>query len=1233
MPNKSNQLFNELTDLRSVLREKLLDQHEKKTICTDEALTEMAKKRPLRLSDFLAIPGLDHDFLDRFAHLFLDVILRFVKLDIKPVKQSKHASVVLDRYKDRLTDISKTNPNLYAGKIEKIRSFDLVSAFDAEDLNLFLNMKKKTLTFDTSDEERFNHLTTLYRSINKDYKDLGTYHLYVAYPYVEGIYKKEMFPIKAPLAYMPVKLERQRKTYTLSIDTSKDLIFNRDLLLTLTKMEKSNLIVEQPELKDLSVHTVKDLLIPFYEKHGLSISATFNGYTPYRQELKEDFMKTAQTVFSLKPYVTFGRYMVYSSMIQKDMAEIIESHTYNELLEGLIDESNLYEEEKSLDLKPAETDVDESSIVYINDINFAQEKVIEMVEQEKKIVIWGPPGTGKSQTITSLIARQILKNENVLVVSEKKVALDVIYARLGHASHYAMMIDDASNKQAFYDKLHHMMHQKMPSRSLNNDIYRVEEDIKHLDQTFNEAIKLMYQTHKQGRPLAYFYERYLKDKDLIPDLSPKLIYEHMNQNIKHIDFDAIDVLGKIFDKDSKLKSYLNYHKVIKAYPWFNRLETKISRSSFLEFDQFILDFNDYVTRYQKAWFFKKRRLKKNFIQDHQMKLCFMTQKRSLDRTFLKTLLKDNSFATYVFQNLKDLNKIKTNYLQLSPLALSFLDLLSFDHLFKSVEHIETYRKYLFDGYITGFLETFRAKHQKYLFILDAYEKKMDELKNLGKEKLKVSQESFEMKLFSHALDLSNTKRIMDMRRILESDKKPSIKAFFDLFHVEMFSHVKIWLLTPEVISSILPLQFNLFDLVIFDEASQMYVEKGIPAIYRAKKVVIAGDPKQLRPSSLGMGRLDEDDPFEEDELLKQVTFDAKSLLDLARYKYKESLLNYHYRSHYQELIEFSNHAFYDGKLIISPNVKTPVEPPISYVYVKEGSFVKKRNMVEAKAVIELLKKVLKDKDETESVGIITFNSTQRDAIMNLVDEELFKKGVHQKRFEKEVFREDSHEDQSLFVKNIENVQGDERDIIIFSMGYAKDESGTIKRRFGWLNHEGGQNRLNVAITRAKKKIYFVSSLYPEELKVDDLSGKGPKLLKDFMRYCYFVSKKNHDLASEVLSSLYQKESDTRISMQSHMISDLKQRLTKAGYHVDEQIGIGQFKIHLAIFDELTSTYQLGIICDLVETNKPIARKELLHQEKFLESRGWKVTRIFHMNYYENPQKVLKDIKDRIKNAS
>lgn len=1231
MAIKRNQLLEDLSQLRETLRKKLKLEGENKPVCSDEALVEMSKRRPSRLSDFLAIPGLDRDFLDLYAHLFLDLILAYSNIDIRSVKVSSHAHGVLDRYKDRLTDISKSNPNLYMGKIQKMLSYDLYDEEKVFELELFLSRKKNIYTFDVSDEAIFSHLTTLYRFVNKDYKDYGTYHLYLAYPYVEGIFRKDAFPIKAPLAYMPVTLERNRKSYSMKFDSDKDLVLNRDLVLTLSKMEKASLDIVMPDIPDLSFKTINDVILPYYNTLGLSLSISKKtSFIPYVNERKDVFLRNRASKFILKTYITMGRYQLYSSMIQKDMSKIIESKTYNELLEGLIDESHLYDKEKPLNVTLSNKNTDESKLIYINDINFSQEKVIEMVEEEKKVVIWGPPGTGKSQTITSLIANQVLRGENVLVVSEKKVALDVIYARLGASSKYALMIDDASAKQKFYDQLSNFIDQKPTARTHNNDVYRLEESIKELDDTFNHAIKLLYQNKKQGRPIAYFYNRYIKDKDVIEKLTPKYIYNTMNQEIDNIDFDAIDLLSTVFDKDAKLKTFLDYHEVLNQYPWFGKLETKITRSSLIEFNRFMVELKSYHEKIKNAWIFKRRRLKKAFYEKHTMRLSFMSQRKAIDKKLLKTLISDQRFADYLTTSVKSLNKTKTNYLKLPAIAISFMILLLRDSLFKSIEQIEKHRTYILDAYITGFLEDFKARHQKYLFIIDDYEKKMNELKSLIHEKQEVTRESFDMKLFKHAYDFSNTKRIMDIKRLLESDKKPSIKAFFDLFYIELFSHVRVWLLTPEAISSILPLKFNLFDLVIFDEASQMYVEKGIPAIYRAKKVVIAGDPKQLRPSSLGFGRLDENDLFEEDEIITNVAYDAKSLLDLARYKYKEALLNYHYRSQYQELIEFSNHAFYEGKLIISPNVSTPTKPPISYVYVKDGTFINKRNVAEGHAVVELLKKVLKEKDEKESVGIITFNSTQRDLIMNLIDEELFRRGVHQKRLEAEVFRTDQHEDQSLFVKNIENVQGDERDIIIFSMGYAKDETGVVKRRFGWLNHEGGQNRLNVAITRAKKKIYFVSSLHPEGLKVDDLSGKGPKLLKDFMRYCFYISNKNKELAEQVLMSLYQKESDVQKLTLSLMANDLKERLTRLGYHVDQGIGIGQFKLDLAVYDAESKTYLLGIICDLVEHQDIVARKELLHQEKFLEARGWQMMRVFHMSYYENPNAVIKEIKDHLK---
>jgi hypothetical protein len=466
------------------------------------------------------------------------------------------------------------------------------------------------------------------------------------------------------------------------------------------------------------------------------------------------------------------------------------------------------------------------------------------------------------------------------------------------------------------------------------------------------------------------------------------------------------------------------------------------------------------------------------------------------------------------------------------------------------------------------------------------------------------------------------------------------------------NNIKVWMMTPEVVSAIIPLVYGMFDLVIFDEASQMYVEKGIPAIYRAKKVVIAGDTKQLRPSNLGIGRLEDDDEFYEEAILKDISMDAKSLLDLARYRFDETILNYHYRSKYEELIAFSNHAFYEGRLIVSPNQYNSKKPPIEYIHVKDGIFENRRNIEEAKAVIKLLKKVFRERENNETIGVITFNSTQRDLIENYIDEELFKRSVYQKQFEKELFRTDDSEDTSLFVKNIENVQGEERDIIIFSMGYARDPEGFVRRRFGWLNNDGGQNRLNVAISRAKQKIYFVSSLFPEELKVEDLKSTGPKLLKDYMRYCYYVSKKDHKMAKEVLHQLSQTEelsSNNKPEMAKEVLSrlhsseelvdqevlsdlvlDIQKRLVKNNYNVKTSLGIGSDSINIGIYDDETSSYKLGIICDVNESKVSNARRDLLHQEKYLNARNWEIYRVFASNWYTDPNKEMRNIRELLK---
>ena len=1228
-----NELIAQLTNLRDNLRQDYYAKTDEETpICTDTAIYEIAVNLPSKIKDFDAISGLDKGFNKNYASKFLEIIKTYKRQNSKTIKVSKNAYNVLHHYKDRLANISQTNTNLYMGQIYQTHSFDLTSIENTDELEPFLtNNRIKLLKLNYKSDSDERHITKVYREVNKHFVETGAYNLYIAYPFVEGVFAKDKFPIRAPLLYFPVKIERTLKTFTLKKDSERDVIFNRDLLLLTSKIEKATIDSMMPSIHDFNEHSLKEVVIPYYEKHGITIDSEHRKITfePFQNILKETFIKTIKAKFKIMNYITLSRFQIYSSSIQKDMEAILSARQYNALLEGLIDESNLFKKESDLTLTTPNEIFDEEKLHYINDLNFSQENVINLLNKEKKIVIWGPPGTGKSQTITSLIASSILKGENVLVVSEKKVALDVIYNRLMHASKYAMFIDDAENKQDFYDKLSRFLEPQPPVRTLNNDVYALEMDIKKQLQDLEKSLQLLYRTKIGQTPIFEVFKRYIKDKDIMLNLTPYDVYKMFNDTFNKPNFELVKRLEKTFDTDKHLKRMIEMHWYLTKYPILNHIETKIPRSQKLKFEQMHDAYLALKTTYQFSFYFKKKRLKKAFINQYLNEISYLSMKKKIRKKYLNLLFTDDKLHQYVYENITSLNKLKTIYQGLNSNELSFIKMFNTHPKLKNIDDRSKLRSYVFDGFYSGYIEIFKSTHQKYLYIFDNYQSRVDEIKRIMKQKMQITLESFEMTLYKHALNLSNTKRIMDIKRTFEMSHKPSIKAFIDNFQIEMQAHIKLWMMTPEVVSTILPLEHGMFDLVIFDEASQMYVEKGIPAIYRAKKVVIAGDPKQLRPNSLGVGRIDDIDEFYEDDVLKDVSFDAKSLLDLARYRFKEALLNYHYRSNFEELIAFSNHAFYDGKLMIAPNQKQSKEPSIEYIYVKDAKFEQRRNKQEAKKVVEVIKSIMKTRKNNESIGVITFNSSQRDAVENAIDQELFKKGVYQKSFEQELFRKDHGEDKSLFVKNIENVQGDERDIIIFSMGYAKNSEGHVMRRFGWLNHEGGQNRLNVAVTRAKQKIYFVSSLYPEEFKVEDLSSTGPKLLKDFMRYCYYISNGNRQLAQTVLSQLHKTEIETRTTIINEMIDQVKKRLEKLGFYVDTNIGIGQYKISLGVKLTQNGDYMLGILSEFFEESLN-ARRDLIHQEKYLEARGWKVYRLLESNWFTDTNKELKNIKDLLK---
>lgn len=334
--------------------------------------------------------------------------------------------------------------------------------------------------------------------------------------------------------------------------------------------------------------------------------------------------------------------------------------------------------------------------------------------------------------------------------------------------------------------------------------------------------------------------------------------------------------------------------------------------------------------------------------------------------------------------------------------------------------------------------------------------------------------------------LSNVVTYRDL--LHQTTKKRNIwpvRKLMELFDSEVFKVLPCWLASPESVSAMFPLHDDLFDLVIFDEASQCFAEQGIPAMARGKQVVVTGDNQQLRPSDLYRTRVDKPDLNEETPAAVEV----ESLLELAIQQLPQVSLTEHYRSRSLDLIAFSNQHFYQNKLLLLPPFSDANghEPAIRYVHVN-GIWQQNTNLTEAQVVLELLSQIAIDLPG-RSVGVVTFNYPQQQLIQDLLDD-----------------REGILNVPQFFVKNIENVQGDERDIIIFSVGYAPDERGRLTMQFGSLSMQGGENRLNVAITRARERVYLITSLWPDQLLVSDTTHEGPKLLKAYLTYALNVSQ-------------------------------------------------------------------------------------------------------------------------------
>lgn len=427
----------------------------------------------------------------------------------------------------------------------------------------------------------------------------------------------------------------------------------------------------------------------------------------------------------------------------------------------------------------------------------------------------------------------------------------------------------------------------------------------------------------------------------------------------------------------------------------------------------------------------------------------------------------------------------------------------------------------------------------------------------------------------------------------------------------------IWLMSPLSVAEVFPLETSVFDVVIFDESSQIPLEHSVPAIYRAKQTIVVGDTQQMPPSDFFA-------THQESETFENTVLSADSLLDIAGQRYENVMLKHHYRSQSELLIRFSNSFFYDDELLTIPDMQQHnqlsineqyesavlqriMQQNISFHYLDHGRFIHRKNDAEALYIADIVYDMLMNGIDY-SIGIVAFSIEQQRTIISVLDRLAEHDIIFSERYEAAKNRYEGNLFQGLIIKNLEQIQGDERDIVIISMAYGYDQQQKLKMHFGPINRQGGEKRLNVLLSRARRHMVVVSSIKDTDINSEE--NAGALMLKRLLTYVAAVDKGAMVKANDVFSidkKNIHNDDQTKLSFFKEQVGNY---LIAKGYDIVYDYGYSDFKISIAIKKPEAAQYNTAILLDDHHFYKTDALSALYFRPKMLKDAGWIVLPIF-----------------------
>ncbi len=1239
----------------------------------------------------------------------------FFKNAIATAKQSdpknpltEKQKVELNKLRDRLLNVSSRNRSIRLNRLDKKSAFDLslLNGFGTTVTNeliehcLTSEAEIKIFPQKTDGNQRLwdslsPQLTHLHRNISEIYQEKGLHDLYIGFPFLCGKPLGSNTVVQAPIFLIPVKLEKKvpkkgAPAWTLTPSADQKAHFNKTLFYALAKL--CNLTVNQDifeeevptELygKKNFIEWTQQLLNNYGLITKIHIDALDQEFDRLREftvnDLPEDFEAEGLQICQS---AILGHFPQSNSSLQKDYEAFLEMDQSE--LDGitffLTDEyldqtqqpeelgsfkfsSSAAEEISTIDSRP------EKDNFFLLPSDSSQDRIILELSKPSTdgIVLWGPPGTGKSQTIVNLISDCISKGKTVLLVSQKRAALDVVYDRLaakGMRSMTALVHDAKEDRKQLYSALAQSCNRILGEKEYHTD---PTSEIEAVTQTLKDVSKA-YTDSKYGKMSGKIYSELAAYRGPILN---KMDSQWATSNYQKVmdTANAISGYQELFHSEiptALIKNRRDFSTFGPELKWEIGLllidlksETATRAASIQSYlsgghvdiqniDQFKTAFEQReqfkgLLRYFNSDFRRLNRYVNSEIKESGKLLQALNAKAlrllsmlvELEQIKASSLLSASEKIVWFIERFEPLDKyfdtLKTLDLQRNRLPNDLKDIAQTVSTLDNSSRVAWSEIFKFSVLSTWNTELERrhpvlsAIKSSQVEILRLRLKKLLELKtefNVGvlQQRMKNSLSSEAGKQFARSLavEVERKRNIPSVRKLNE---KFSGQAHFN-------SILPVWLVSPETVSDAFPLKKGLFDVVIFDEASQCTVENGLPAIFRGKQVIIAGDEKQLQPNRLF------ESSVEEDSTEDNHAASEPSLLALAKkaLRYQSMMLEWHYRSKHQELVMFSNEVFYGGRMKIAPNVVPFVKgnkPAIQWHSV-EGFWSERTNDQEAHRVLELIRSTLLS-DTPPTVGVITFNANQKNHILDLIDQTIQADPEFANLMEQ---NKKLPLDERLFVKNIENVQGDERDVIIFSIAYAPAHpGGRVQQHFGLLNKPGGENRLNVAVTRAISRIHIVSSINPEtDINTSMSAHAGPKIFQKYLCYAKAVADENFDrlesILAEINPNLSTRPQTGHLVFDSPFEEDVFNELSKHGFEVHSQVGQSGFRIDLAVVDPSDpSRYLLGIECDGAMYHSGVSIRERdVFRQRFLESRGWTIHRIWSPSWRESRRQELQKI--------